>query len=73
MEAWAPTGPLVLGGDLNQRGRPAPPGYLHAAGHSVDHVLLRGLEAAGAGELLERGALSDHAPLAVAIGEGASS
>jgi endonuclease/exonuclease/phosphatase family metal-dependent hydrolase len=73
LEAWVPSGPLVLGGDLNQRGRPAPPGYVHAAGHSVDHVLLRGLRAAGAGELLERGALSDHAPLAVSLREATSS
>jgi endonuclease/exonuclease/phosphatase (EEP) superfamily protein YafD len=73
VEAWAPSGPLILGGDLNQRGRPVPPGYAHVAGHSVDHILLRGLEPEGPAEVLERGSLSDHAPLAVSVREAGSS
>jgi endonuclease/exonuclease/phosphatase family metal-dependent hydrolase len=64
--AWAGGAPLVLGGDLNLR-RPQLPGFAHAAGHYVDHVLVRGLAAAGPAEVLERGALSDHAPVAVAL------
>jgi len=66
---WAPHGPLILAGDLNQRA-PALPGFRHAAGHSVDHVLARGLAPEAPGETLPHGPLSDHAPLAVTLGEG---
>jgi endonuclease/exonuclease/phosphatase family metal-dependent hydrolase len=59
---WAGDAPLVLGGDLNVRD-PHVPGFVHVGGHSVDHVFARGLEPAGGVELLERGTLSDHAPL----------
>lgn len=66
LRGWAAEGPCVLGGDLNLR-HPELAGFTHAAGHSVDHVFARGLTATGRGELLERGALSDHAPLLVTL------
>lgn len=63
---WTAGAPCVLGGDLNLR-QPAVPGFAHVAGHEVDHVWARGFESAGACELLERGPLSDHAPLRVTL------
>jgi endonuclease/exonuclease/phosphatase family metal-dependent hydrolase len=60
--AWAgPEAPVVLGGDFNIR-RLALDGFEHAAGSSVDHVFVRDLQPV-AGEVLERGRLSDHAPV----------
>ncbi len=64
--AWSLGAPLVLGGDLNTR-HPVAPGFAAAAGHSVDHVLVRQLRAGGHGTTLERGPLSDHAPLVVEV------
>jgi endonuclease/exonuclease/phosphatase family metal-dependent hydrolase len=64
--AWAGDAPLLLGGDFNLRSLELA-GFRYAGGHSVDHVLVRGLEAAGETEVLERGRLSDHAPVAVAV------
>ena len=61
---WAGESPLVFGGDVNQRS-PRVPGLEHVAGHHVDHIFVRGFEAAGPAERLEHGALSDHVPLAV--------
>ena len=58
--------PLVLGGDFNLRGTPELPGLRHVAGHFVDHVFAAGLQA-GRAEVLERGALSDHRPVAVEL------
>jgi endonuclease/exonuclease/phosphatase family metal-dependent hydrolase len=63
---WAGGAPLVFGGDLNVR-KPVVPGLAHLAGRDVDHVLARGLVAAGRAEVLERGSLSDHPPLTVAL------
>jgi endonuclease/exonuclease/phosphatase family metal-dependent hydrolase len=54
--------PGILGGDMNTH-RPALPGFTLAASHSVDHILVRGLEVAAPGRTLDRGTLSDHAPL----------
>ena len=68
---WAPAGPLVFGGDVNQR-RPRAPGLLHVAGNHVDHVFARGLERRGPARLLERGHLSDHAPLVVDLAAAGS-
>ena len=62
---WAGGAPLVLGGDFNLRGTPELPGLRHVAGHYVDHVYVSRIEASGVGEVLERGTLSDHAPVAV--------
>jgi endonuclease/exonuclease/phosphatase family metal-dependent hydrolase len=75
--AWAETGPLILGGDLNLREPRSPGGDVeHVAAHEVDHVFARGLAHAGEArvseaELLDRYVargsqryeLSDHAPL----------
>jgi endonuclease/exonuclease/phosphatase family metal-dependent hydrolase len=59
--------PIVLGGDLNTRA-PGVPGFTHAGGHSVDHVLLRGLAADGSARVLDHGRLSDHVPVVVDLG-----
>ena len=64
--AWAAGAPVILGGDLNLRA-PELAGFAHLGGHSVDHVLARGVGAAGATERLARGSLSDHAPLRIRI------
>ena len=61
---WAGDAPLVFGGDVNQR-RPRAAGLEHVAGNHVDHLFVRGLRRVGKAQLLERGHLSDHAPLAV--------
>jgi endonuclease/exonuclease/phosphatase family metal-dependent hydrolase len=63
--AWSLGAPLVLGGDLNTR-HPVAPGFAAAAGHSVDHVLVRHLQPAGC-TTLDRGRLSDHAPVLVEL------
>jgi endonuclease/exonuclease/phosphatase family metal-dependent hydrolase len=65
--AWAGGSPTVLGGDLNLRGEPVAAGFEHAAGHFVDHILVRGLRAGGPGHTPPRGGLSDHAPLWVDV------
>jgi endonuclease/exonuclease/phosphatase family metal-dependent hydrolase len=62
---WAGGAPLVFGGDLNLLGRPELPGLRHVAGHYVDRVYVSRIEPAGSGEVLDRGTLSDHAPVAV--------
>lgn len=62
---WAGPVPSVLGGDFNIR-EPALEGFEHAGGHSVDHVLVRGLRPI-ASSVPERGRLSDHAPVLVTI------
>jgi endonuclease/exonuclease/phosphatase family metal-dependent hydrolase len=65
--AWAGDRPAVLGGDFNLRS-PELEGWRSVAGRDVDHILISsGLEADGAPEVLERGRLSDHPPLAVTL------
>jgi endonuclease/exonuclease/phosphatase family metal-dependent hydrolase len=54
--------PGILGGDMNTH-RPSAPGFAHAAGHTVDHILVRGLDVAAPGRTLDRGTLSDHCPV----------
>lgn len=62
---WARDDPVVLAGDFNLRA-PGWPGFAAAGGHDVDHVFVAGaVEAARSAEVLERGTLSDHAPVAV--------
>jgi len=63
---WAAGAPLVFGGDLNST-RPAMPGLRHVAGNHVDHVFTDGRPAVREPEVLDAGALSDHAPLRVAV------
>jgi endonuclease/exonuclease/phosphatase family metal-dependent hydrolase len=63
--AWAGGAPLVLGGDLNLPDPGEQTGLRHVAGHWVDHVYVSGLRATGKAEVLERGTLSDHAPVAI--------
>jgi endonuclease/exonuclease/phosphatase family metal-dependent hydrolase len=64
--AWAGEAPLTLGGDFNVRA-PHVNGLVHAGGHGVDHMFARGLRAMGVAERLDRGGLSDHAPVRVAL------
>ena len=63
---WARELPVALGGDFNIR-ELSLDGFDHAGGHGVDHVFVRGLTAQGAVEVLDRGDLSDHAPVRVSV------
>jgi endonuclease/exonuclease/phosphatase family metal-dependent hydrolase len=63
---WARSEPVVLGGDFNLHS-PSLPGLLWAGGLAADHVFVRGLEPCGPVAALDRGALSDHAPLLVRL------
>ena len=63
---WAPRGPAVLGGDFNLRD-PRVPGFERVAQRDVDAILVRGLRALGPADVLDRGNLSDHPPLAVTL------
>lgn len=63
---WAAGAPFVLGGDFNVRGLQLA-GLRRVAAHDVDYVFASGLEPTGPAEVLERGALSDHAPVAVTL------
>jgi endonuclease/exonuclease/phosphatase family metal-dependent hydrolase len=65
---WAGDTPLVLGGDFNIRGLTLD-GFEYAGGHEVDHVFARGLRPVTS-NLLQRGRLSDHAPVLVTIESG---
>jgi endonuclease/exonuclease/phosphatase (EEP) superfamily protein YafD len=51
----------VLGGDFNLR-ELALDGFTRVGGHDVDHIFVRGLPT-GDIRTLERGHLSDHAPV----------
>jgi endonuclease/exonuclease/phosphatase family metal-dependent hydrolase len=59
---WSQDAPAILGGDMNTR-HPQAPGFAPAAAHSVDHILIRGLEVHAPGRTLDRGTLSDHCPI----------
>ena len=64
---WAAAGaPLVLGGDFNIR-EPALAGFTYAGGEGVDEFYVRGLSVPSRPETLDRGRLSDHAPVAVTL------
>jgi endonuclease/exonuclease/phosphatase family metal-dependent hydrolase len=69
---WAGSEPVILGGDFNVR-ELALSGFQRAGGQGVDHVYVRGLASPGAADVLEHGALSDHAPIAVTVGGGQAS
>jgi endonuclease/exonuclease/phosphatase family metal-dependent hydrolase len=65
--AWAgPAASVVLGGDFNLRGL-ALEGFEYGGGHGVDLVFAHGLAPVGHPEVLERGRLSDHAPVRVTL------
>jgi endonuclease/exonuclease/phosphatase family metal-dependent hydrolase len=63
---WAAGAPLVFGGDVNLK-RPEFPGLLRVAGNHVDHIFTDGRPAAGRARVIDRGALSDHPPVAVML------
>jgi endonuclease/exonuclease/phosphatase family metal-dependent hydrolase len=64
---WAGGSPAVLGGDFNLRSVSLP-GFSWAGGSGVDHVLASDPPAPStSSEVLERGALSDHAPVLTRI------
>jgi endonuclease/exonuclease/phosphatase family metal-dependent hydrolase len=64
---WAAGAPLVFGGDFNLRA-PAFAGLEPVGGRDVDHLFVAGLAPRAAAEVLDRGALSDHPPLAAPVG-----
>jgi endonuclease/exonuclease/phosphatase family metal-dependent hydrolase len=55
---------FLFGGDLNLRGRPELTGYTWLGGNHVDHIYGH---TAATHEVLERGRLSDHAPVRVTL------
>jgi endonuclease/exonuclease/phosphatase family metal-dependent hydrolase len=61
---WAPKPLLVFGGDLNLKAVSLP-GLRHVAGNHVDHLFSDGRP--GVCEVLDRGSLSDHAPVRVTL------
>ncbi|HTU83982.1 MAG TPA: endonuclease/exonuclease/phosphatase family protein [Solirubrobacteraceae bacterium] len=62
---WAGAAPVVLGGDFNIRDLSLGE-FAYAGGHDVDLVFARGL-LTGPTEVLDRGPLSDHAPVIVRV------
>jgi endonuclease/exonuclease/phosphatase family metal-dependent hydrolase len=64
---WAAGAPAILGGDFNVRD-PSLEGFVRAGGSGPDHVFAGGgLAPVGGTTVLERGGLSDHAPLLVSV------
>jgi len=61
---WAPRPLLVFGGDVNLTSVSLP-GLRHVAGNHVDHLFSDGRP--GVAEVLDRGRLSDHAPVRVTL------
>ncbi len=67
LDEWAGTAAaVVLGGDTNTR-RPQAGELTVLGGHDVDFVLARDWRRVGPLEVLERGTLSDHAPVAMTL------
>ena len=66
LRGWAGSGHLQYSAatSTSARCRCPPQGFSLAGGHDVDLVFARGLIAASPAEVLERGRLSDHAPVA---------
>jgi endonuclease/exonuclease/phosphatase family metal-dependent hydrolase len=64
---WAAGVPLIFGGDVNLKRPPAFPGLVHLGGNHVDHLFSDGRPAAGKRQVLDRGTLSDHPPVAVTL------
>jgi endonuclease/exonuclease/phosphatase family metal-dependent hydrolase len=65
LQAWASGAPAVLGGDFNVRELTLD-GFTLAGANGVDQVFVAGLRTA-ATRVLERGRLSDHAPVLVSV------
>jgi endonuclease/exonuclease/phosphatase family metal-dependent hydrolase len=63
---WAGDQPVILGGDFNV-GSVYLPGFTYAGGTHVDHILVSGLHTTACAEVLDRGDLSDHAPVVVTV------
>jgi endonuclease/exonuclease/phosphatase family metal-dependent hydrolase len=63
---WAGGAPLLFGGDVNIRGKPELSGLVRLGGNHVDHLYSSGPPARSV-EVLERGRLSDHAPVRVSL------
>jgi endonuclease/exonuclease/phosphatase family metal-dependent hydrolase len=59
--------PLIFGGDVNLKRPPAFPGLIHLGGNHVDHLFSDGRPAAARRDVLDRGRLSDHPPVAVTL------
>jgi endonuclease/exonuclease/phosphatase family metal-dependent hydrolase len=66
MLRWAQGAPVVLGGDFNVRSLTLDD-FDYAGGCDVDHVFVHGLSVSRPAEALDRGTLSDHAPVAVTL------
>jgi endonuclease/exonuclease/phosphatase family metal-dependent hydrolase len=64
---WSAGAPLIFGGDINLKQPPDFPGLVHVAGNHVDHLFTDGRAAAGKGQVIDRGVLSDHPPVAVTL------
>ena len=65
MLEWSGGLPALLGGDFNVRGLSLE-GFERAGGHEVDQVFVAGLQPEET-EVLDRGQLSDHAPVLVTL------
>jgi endonuclease/exonuclease/phosphatase family metal-dependent hydrolase len=63
---WAAGAPLIFGGDVNLH-RPSFPDLVHVAGNHVDHLFTDGRKAAAKAQVINRGVLSDHPPVAVTL------
>jgi endonuclease/exonuclease/phosphatase family metal-dependent hydrolase len=63
---WAGDEPSLLGGDFNLLAT-AVPGFTHAGGNYVDHVLVSSMRTAAAPVVLDRGRLSDHVPVLATV------
>jgi endonuclease/exonuclease/phosphatase family metal-dependent hydrolase len=65
---WAREAPAVLGGDFNVHGLRLD-GFDYCGGHDADHLFARRLRCVDDAEVLDRGDLSDHAPVAVTVAD----
>ena len=63
---WAGGEPAVLGGDFNLSS-PVVPGFVHAGGNYVDHVVVSSMRTVAAPVVLDRGRLSDHVPVLASV------
>ena len=66
MLAWAAGAPAVLGGDFNLRSLELS-GFRQAAANGVDYVFCAGPDVVTGPEVLDRGRLSDHDPVIIAV------